>query len=50
MKQRRFTLEEKEIPENGYNMMAETPNKPLPPLHPGTAETIGPEAMAPFRS
>lgn len=48
MKQRKFTLEENEIPENWYNIVADMPNKPLPPLHPGTLEPIGPEALAPL--
>lgn len=48
MKQRKFTLDEKEIPENWYNIVADMPNKPLPPLHPGTLEPIGPEALAPL--
>lgn len=48
MKQRKFMLEENEIPENWYNIVADMPNKPLPPLHPGTLEPIGPEALAPL--
>lgn len=48
IKQRKFTLEENEIPENWYNIVADMPNKPLPPLHPGTLEPIGPEALAPL--
>ncbi|NNE76605.1 MAG: TrpB-like pyridoxal phosphate-dependent enzyme [Pricia sp.] len=48
MKQRKFTLEENEIPENWYNIVADMPNKPLPPLHPGTLEPIGPEALSPL--
>ncbi len=48
MGQRKFTLEENEIPENWYNIVADMPNKPLPPLHPGTLEPIGPEALAPL--
>lgn len=48
MKQRKFTLEEKEIPENWYNIVGDMPNKPLPPLNPGTLEPIGPEALAPL--
>ncbi|PKA98458.1 tryptophan synthase beta chain [Flavobacteriaceae bacterium MAR_2009_75] len=48
MKQRKFTLEENEIPENWYNIVADMPNKPLPPLNPGTLEPIGPEALAPL--
>ena len=48
MNQRKFTLEENEIPENWYNIVADMPNKPLPPLNPGTLEPIGPEALAPL--
>lgn len=48
MKTRKFLLEEKEIPEKWYNIIADMPNKPLPPLHPGTLEPIGPEALAPL--
>ena len=45
---RKITLSENDIPENWYNIMADMPNKPLPPLHPGTKEPIGPEALAPL--
>ena len=48
MKQRKITLSEKEIPERWYNIVHDMPNKPLPPLHPGTREPIGPEALAPL--
>ena len=48
MNKRKFTLEENEIPENWYNIVADMPVKPLPPLHPGTLEPIGPEALAPL--
>jgi tryptophan synthase beta chain len=47
-KQRKFVLTEQEIPEHWYNIVADMPNKPLPPLHPGTREPIGPEALAPL--
>ena len=46
--QRKFTLSEKEIPDKWYNIIADMPNKPLPPLNPGTIEPIGPEALAPL--
>ena len=46
--ERKITLSEKEIPEQWYNVIADMPNKPLPPLHPGTLEPIGPEALAPL--
>ncbi|MFN7120236.1 MAG: TrpB-like pyridoxal phosphate-dependent enzyme, partial [Saprospiraceae bacterium] len=45
---RKFLLTEKEIPTHWYNIMHDMPNKPLPPLHPGTKEPIGPEALAPL--
>lgn len=48
MKNRKITLDEKEIPEKWYNIIADMPNKPLPPLHPATKEPIGPDALAPL--
>ncbi|MCH5599878.1 hypothetical protein [Niabella ginsengisoli] len=48
IKTRKITLSEQEIPEQWYNIVADMPNKPLPPLHPGTKEPIGPEALAPL--
>ncbi|MBU2505821.1 MAG: TrpB-like pyridoxal phosphate-dependent enzyme [Bacteroidetes bacterium] len=47
-KTKKFLLSEKEIPEHWYNITADMPNKPLPPLHPGTKEPIGPEALTPL--
>ncbi|CAG0907710.1 unnamed protein product [Cyprideis torosa] len=48
MKQKKFILEEKEIPTHWYNITADMPNKPLPPLDPATLQPIGPEALAPL--
>jgi tryptophan synthase beta chain len=48
MRVRKITLSEKEIPERWYNVVADMPNKPLPPLHPATREPIGPDALAPL--
>ncbi len=48
MKTRKILLNENEIPEKWYNIVADMPNKPLPPLNPGTLEPIGPEALAPL--
>lgn len=48
MKQRKFVLTDRDIPTHFYNIIADMPNKPLPPLHPGTREPIGPEALAPL--
>lgn len=46
--ERKILLTEKEMPTAWYNIMADMPNKPLPPLHPGTKQPIGPEALAPL--
>ena len=48
MKIRKFLLTENEIPGKWYNIMADMPNKPLPPLNPATKEPIGPDALAPL--
>ncbi len=45
---KKITLSEDEIPRHWYNIVADMVNKPLPPLHPGTLEPIGPEALAPL--
>lgn len=48
LEQRKITLEEHEMPEHWYNIAADMPNKPLPPLNPATKEPIGPDALAPL--
>lgn len=48
MAQKKFILTEADIPEKWYNIVADMPNKPLPPLHPGTKEPIGPDMLAPL--
>ena len=48
MNNKKILLTEKEIPEKWYNIMADMPNKPLPPLNPATREPIGPDALAPI--
>ncbi|GGZ19461.1 tryptophan synthase [Echinicola pacifica] len=45
MKERKILLSESDIPDKWYNIVADMPNKPLPPLHPVTREPIGPEAL-----
>jgi len=47
-KTRKFLLDEKEMPTRWYNILADMPNKPMPPLHPGTKQPIGPEDLAPL--
>lgn len=48
MKQHKIYLEEAEMPKQWYNIMADMPNKPMPPLHPGTKQPLGPEDLAPL--
>ena len=36
METKKFCLTEKQMPTQWYNIVADMPNKPLPPLHPGT--------------
>ena len=45
-KQKKFILQESEMPTQWYNIQAEMPNKPLPPIHPATHEPLGWEALA----
>lgn len=43
---RKILLDEKEMPRQWYNIIADMPNKPLPPLHPGTGRPAGPEDLS----
>jgi tryptophan synthase beta chain len=47
-KVKKILLQEKDMPTQWYNITADMPNKPLPPLHPGTKQPIGPEMLAPL--
>jgi tryptophan synthase beta chain len=44
----KYTLGEEQIPTHWYNLAADLPAPPPPPLHPGTLQPIGPEALAPL--
>jgi tryptophan synthase beta chain len=44
----RILLDESEIPTHWYNVIADLPAPPPPPLHPGTHEPIGPDDLAPL--
>ncbi len=44
----KILLDESEIPTHWYNVIPDLPAPPPPPLHPGTHEPIGPEALAPL--
>jgi len=46
--QRKFMLEESEIPTHYYNIAADLPTPLDPPLHPGTQQPIGPQDLAPL--
>jgi tryptophan synthase beta chain len=44
----KITLPESEIPTHFYNIAPDLPTPMPPPLHPGTKQPIGPEALAPI--
>jgi tryptophan synthase beta chain len=44
----KILLDESEIPTHWYNVVADLPEPPPPPLHPGTHEPIEPDALAPL--
>ena len=44
----KYVLPETEIPKVWYNLMADLPSPPPPPLHPGTKQPIGPDDLAPL--
>src|SRR5512140_3658488 len=48
MRQTKIVLSDKEIPTKWYNIMADMPNKPKPPLHPGTKQPVGPDDLKPI--
>src|SRR5687768_12342928 len=46
--QTKFVLDESRIPRAWYNIAADLPVPPSPPLHPGTGQPIGPADLAPL--
>jgi tryptophan synthase beta chain len=44
----RYLLDEDRIPRAWYNIAADLPSPPPPPLHPGTGQPIGPGDLAPL--
>lgn len=44
--QKRFLLQENELPTQWYNIAADMPNKPLPPLNPATREPLSVDDLA----
>ena len=45
-RQKKFLLQENEIPTQWYNIQADMPNKPMPPLNPATHEPLNAEDLA----
>jgi tryptophan synthase beta chain len=48
MDRRKIVLEEKDMPTQWYNIMADMPSPPPPVLHPLTKEPVGPADLAPL--
>ncbi|MDA8078639.1 MAG: TrpB-like pyridoxal phosphate-dependent enzyme [Nitrospiraceae bacterium] len=48
MQQTKIVLPDRDIPKKWYNIMADMPNKPKPPLHPGTKQPAGPDDLTPI--
>jgi len=44
----KFVLDEERIPRAWYNIVADLPSPPPPPLHPGTMQPLGPDDLAPL--
>lgn len=42
----RYVLDESELPTHWYNIVADLPTPPPPPLHPGTHDPVGPDDLA----
>ncbi len=45
---KKFALDEERIPKAWYNIMADLPEPPAPPLNPATGQPAGPEDLAPI--
>lgn len=44
--QTKFLLPEHDIPTHWTNLLPDLPGDPLPPLHPGTMQPVGPEDLS----
>src|ERR671931_2450692 len=44
----KITLPESDLPRSWYNVLADAPTPPQPPLHPGTGQPVGPDDLAPL--
>ena len=45
---KKIFLDETDIPTHWYNIVADMPNKPLPPLNPKTRKPAGPDDLSPI--
>ncbi|MFO7800056.1 MAG: hypothetical protein R6V22_09790, partial [Rhodohalobacter sp.] len=45
---KKILLNESDIPTHWYNIVADMPNKPLPPLNPKTRQPAGPDDLSPI--
>ncbi len=48
VRQHKYELSEDQMPTTWYNIIADLPTPPPPPLHPGTLEPAGPDDLAPL--
>ena len=48
VRRHKYTLTEDQMPTTWYNIMADLPTPPPPPLHPGTLQPVGPDDLAPL--
>ncbi len=46
MRETKILLSEREMPRKWYNIMADMPNLPKPPLHPATLKPVGPDDLS----
>ena len=44
----KYLLDEDQLPRTWYNLLADLPSLPPPPLHPGTLQPIGPDDLGPL--
>src|ERR1700684_4029505 len=44
----KYLIDETRIPKAWYNLAADLPSPPPPPLHPGTLQPVGPDDLAPL--
>ena len=48
VRQHKYVLSEDQMPTTWYNIMADLPSPPPPPLHPGRLDPVGPDDLAPL--